>query len=119
MSFGSGSSLDWTSITKAALTAENSPAWLCSGINAEWMYSDGIAHKNEGGVEILVILFGIVFIEFGGLLSIDGEEVGAGITGPQWFEELLEGRMEAYRSSDILWRVQLSSLLTTWDRVEL
>ena len=73
------------------------------------MDSYRIAHKNEGGVEILVILFGIVFIKFGGLPSIDGEEVGAGITGPQWLEELLEGRMEAYCRSGILWRVQLSS----------
>ena len=69
-----------------------------------WMYPDRNAHKNEGGVEVLVILLDIVFIEFGGLPSIDGEEVGAGITGPQWFEELLEGRMEAYRRSDIVRR---------------
>ena len=27
--------------------------------------------------------------------------------------------MQAYHRSDILWRVQLSSWLTTWDRVEL
>ena len=73
------------------------------------MHLDRIAHKNEGRIEILVILLGIVSVEFSGLLAIDGEEVGAGIVGPQWFEELLEGRMEAYRRSDILWRVQLSS----------
>jgi hypothetical protein len=56
MSFGSGSSLDWTSITKAELTAEKSPAWLPSKVSVEWMYLDRIAHKNEGRVEILVIL---------------------------------------------------------------
>ena len=83
------------------------------------MYSDRIAHKNESCVEVLVILLGIVSVEFGGLLAIDGEEVGAGIVGSQWFEELLEGRMEAYHRSAVLWRVQLSSKRTTWDRAEL
>ena len=81
MSFGSGSSLDWTSITKAELTAENRPAWLDLGISAAWMYLDRITHENEGRVEILVVLFGIVSVKFGGLFAIDGEEVGAGIIG--------------------------------------
>ena len=77
------------------------------------MYSDRIAHKNESCVEVLVVLLGIVSVEFGGLLAIDGEKVSAGIVGSQWLEELLEGRMEAYRRSGILWRVQLSSKHTT------
>ena len=93
MSFGSGSSLDWTSITKAELIAENSPAWLCSGISAGRVYLDRIAYKNESCVEILVILLGTVSVKFGGFLAIDREEVSTGVVGSQWFEELLEGRM--------------------------
>ena len=82
MPFGSGSSLDWTSVTKANPTAENRLAWLSSGVSVEWMYSDRIAHKNEGRIEILVILLGVVSVKFGGL----GEEVGARNVGSEWFE---------------------------------
>ena len=71
------------------------------------MYSGRVAYKNESCVEVLVILLGIVSVEFCGLLAIDGEEVSTGIVGSQWLEELLEGRMEACRRSDILWRVRL------------
>ena len=106
-------------MTKAELTAENRPAWLPSGVNVGQTHPDWITHKDQGGVEVLVILLGIVSVEFGGFLAIDGEEVGAGVVGFQWLEELLEGRTEAYRRSDIWWRVRLSSRLTTWDRVEL
>ena len=65
------------------------------------MHSDRITHKNESRVEILVVLLHIIFVELVGLLAIDGEEVNAGVTCPQWLKELLEGRMEAYRKSDI------------------
>ena len=102
MSFGSGSSLDWTSITKVERTAENRPAWLPSRVSAERMYFDRIPHRNEGHIEILVLLLGVVFIEFEGLLAMDGEEVGARILGFQWLGGLVEGRVEVYRRSDTL-----------------
>ena len=68
-----------------------------------------IVNKDQGGVEILVILLGIVSVKFGSLLAIDSEEVGAGVVGLQWLEELPEGRVEANRRSDTPCRVQLSS----------
>ena len=68
---------------------------------------------------ILVILLHVVFVKFGGLLAINGKEVSAGIFGPQRFDKLLEGGMEAYHRSDILWQVQLSSGRTIWGRAEL
>lgn len=48
-SLGSGWSLDWTSMTKAELTAENRPA-----------YEKGSENKNQRGVEVLIILLDVV-----------------------------------------------------------
>ena len=57
-----------------------------------------ITYENEGGVEVLVVLLRIVSVKLVGLLSIDGKEVGAGIIGSQWLEELFEGGVEARKS---------------------
>ena len=51
--------------------------------------------EDEGGVEVLVVLFRIVSVKLLGFSAVDGEEVGTGIVGPEGFEELLEGGMEA------------------------
>ena len=66
------------------------------------MHSDRIAHENEGRAKVLVTLLGIVSVKLGGLLAIGGEEGSTGIIGPRWLEELLEGRMDAFRESDVL-----------------
>ena len=50
---------------------------------------------------------------------MDGEEVGARILGFQWFEELVEGRVEAYRRSNTLWLVHYQADAPLQDRVEL
>jgi len=52
-------------------------------------------HKDKGCVQILVVLFRIVPVKLVGLLAIDGEEVGSGIVGPQWVEELFEDGVQA------------------------
>ena len=53
-----------------------------------------VTHKDKGCVQVLVILFRVVSVELVGLLAINGEEVGAGIVGPQWVEELFEGGVD-------------------------
>ena len=78
--------------------------------------------EDEGGVEVLVVLFRIVSVKLFGFSAVDGEEVCPGIVGPEGFEELLEGGMEAsglecqsisnyYTGVKWVWR-------TTWDRFE-
>ena len=51
--------------------------------------------EDEGGVQVLVVLFRIISVELFGFSAVDGEEVSPGIFGPEGFEELLEGGMEA------------------------
>ena len=57
--------------------------------------SDGLAHEDEGGVAILIVLPCVASVKFFGPSVIDGEEVGAGIVGSRWFEEFLEGGVKA------------------------
>ena len=54
-----------------------------------------ITHEDESGIEIFVIFLGVLSVELFGFLSIDGEEVGAGVVCSQRIEELFEGGMEA------------------------
>jgi hypothetical protein len=82
----------------AVLTAENRPAWLPSRISAERKYWKQNAHEDEGGVQVFVVLPCIVSVELFGFSAVYGEEVGAGIVGPQRVEEFLEGGMEASES---------------------
>ena len=65
-------------------------------INTE--YGSTRTHEDEGRVQVFVVLLRIVSIKLVGLLSIDGEEVGSGVVGPERFNEFLEGGMEASRS---------------------
>ena len=76
--------------------------------------------EDEGGVEVLVVLFHIISVKLFGFSAVDGEEVGPGIVGPEGFEELLEGRLEAgglecQRISNYYTGVKWV-LRTTWDR---
>ena len=52
-------------------------------------------HKDEGSVEVLVILPGALSVKLIRFLAVDSEEVCAWVIGPQWLEELLEGGLEA------------------------
>jgi len=54
-----------------------------------------MAHENEGCVQILVILFHIIPVKLSRFPTVNGEEVGARVLGPQGVEELLEGGLEA------------------------
>ena len=78
--------------------------------------------EDEGGVEVLVVLFRIVSVKIFGFSAVDGEEVCPRIVGPEGFEELLEGRLETgglecQRISNYYTGVKWV-LRTTWDRFE-
>ena len=75
----------------AELTAEKRPACVSPDLVFSAEGGNMATHEDEGRVEILVVLPRIVSVKLVGLLTIDGEEVGAGIIGPQWVEELFEG----------------------------
>ena len=52
-------------------------------------------HKDEAGVEVLVVLPDILAVKFVGFPAVGGEEVSARIVGRQWFKEVFEDGMEA------------------------
>ena len=54
-----------------------------------------MTHKDEGGVQVLVVLFRVIAVKLFGFSAVYGKEVGSGIIGPQRFGELFEGGMEA------------------------
>jgi len=95
MSFGSGSSLDWTSIMTAEPTAEKRPACAPPGSELNAEYGNKTADEDEGRVQILVILFRVIAVKLSRFSAVCGEGVGSGITGPQRVKEFLEGGMEA------------------------
>jgi len=78
--------------------------------------------EDEGGVQVLVVLFRIVSVKLFGFPTVHGEEVGSGIVGPEGFKELLEGGLEAgglecQRISSYYTGVKWVRR-TTWDRFE-
>ena len=78
--------------------------------------------EDEGGVQVLVVLFRIVSVKIFGFPAVHGEEVCPGIVGPEGFKELFEGGMEAgglecQRISNYYTGVKWV-LRTTWDRFE-
>ena len=80
ISFELGSSLDWTSMMKAEVTAETRPAYSTQTTVVRLRTQVKRAEKtdeDEGGVEVFVILSGVVLVKLVGVLAIDGEEVGA------------------------------------------
>jgi len=95
VSFGSGSSFDWTSIMKAELTAENRPACVSPDSAFSKGHRNETTNEDEGCIQVLVILFRVIAVKFRRFSAVCGEEVGSGIVGPQRFKELFEGRMEA------------------------
>ena len=60
-------------------------------------YGDALTHKDEGRVQVFVVLPGIISIKLSRLSTVYGEEVGPGVVGSEGFKELLEGGMEAGR----------------------
>jgi len=77
--------------------------------------------EDEGGVEVLVVLFRIISVKLFGFSAIHGEEVVSGIVGSEGFKKLFEGGMEAgglecqhisnYLTTTVNWVRR-----TTWDR---
>ena len=80
---------------KAELTAENRPACTHLGSATSTESGNDSTDKDEGGVQVLVILFRVITVKLFGFSTVYGKEVGSGIIGPQWFSELSEGGMEA------------------------
>ena len=79
--------------------------------------------EDEGGVEVLIVLFRIIFVKLFGFPAIHSEEVVSGIVGSEGFKELLEGGMEAgglecQRISNYLTTAVKWVRRTTWDRFE-
>ena len=54
-----------------------------------------MTYEDESRVQILVILPGVVFVEFFRLPSIDGEEVSPRLIGSDWVDEIFKGGMES------------------------
>ena len=74
MSFGSGSSFDWTSMMNAELTAENRPAWVRFGVSVQYGDKNRTTHENEGCVQILVILFHVISVKTTRLPAVHSEK---------------------------------------------
>ena len=60
-SFGSGWRPEWTSMTKAELTAENRPTYK-SGLGCSWERTIKTTYENQGDIEVLVVLLDVVRI---------------------------------------------------------
>ena len=60
-------------------------------------YGDALTHKDEGRVQVFVVLPGIISVKLSRLSAVYGEEVGPGVVGSEGFKEVLEGGMEAGR----------------------
>ena len=80
---------------KAELTAENRPACTHLDSASSTECGNNLTHKDEGGVQVLVVLFRVIAVKLFGFSAVYGKEVCSGIIGPQRFGELFEGGMEA------------------------
>ena len=79
----------------AELTAENRPACVPPGSVFGADCGNKTTDEDEGRVQVLVVLFRVISVKLSRLSAVDSEKVGSGIVGPQWFEEVFEGGMEA------------------------
>ena len=81
---------------KAELTAENRPACRTS-LYLALSFRDGnkTTDEDKRRVQVLVILFRVIPVKLFRFFAVCGKEVGPGIVGPEWFDELFEGGMEA------------------------
>jgi len=80
---------------KAELTAENRPACVPPDSVLSTWYRKKTTDEDKGRVQVLVVLFRVIAIELSRFSTVHGEEVGSGVIGPQRFEVLFEGRVEA------------------------
>ena len=79
----------------AELTAENRPAWVPPGsVFGRGLDSDA-THEDKGYAQVIVVLLDIFTVKLPGFPAVRSEEVGVRVIGPQWIEELFEGRLEA------------------------
>ena len=92
-SFGSGRSPEWTSITKAELTAENKPA--CKDRSDNSRSERHTTYKNQGGIEVLVVLLDIVGVVLGRLPLVHCVEVETSVVILDGLEERSESILEA------------------------
>ena len=58
-------------------------------------YGNTPAHKNEGCVQVLVVLPRIISVKLLGFSAVYCEEVGSGVIGPERLKKLFEGGMDA------------------------
>jgi len=81
-------------------------------------YGDAPTDEDEGGIQVIVVLPGIISVKLFGFSAVHGEEVCSGIVGPEGFKELLEGGMEARRSGCQHYAATVVKWIwrTTWDR---
>ena len=88
----------------AELTAENRPACVIPGLAFSTGCRNLRTYKDERRVQVFVVLSSVISVELFGFSAVHGKEVGPRVIGPQWIEELLEGRIEAgyCEISDIL-----------------
>jgi len=93
-SFGLGWRPEWTSITKAELTAENRPAYK-NGLGGPWERTTKAAYEDQGGVEVLVVLLNIVCVILDRLLLVHGVEIETGVIVLDGLEEYSESILKA------------------------
>ena len=84
-SVGSSWSLDWTSMTKAELTAENRPACEC-GQHIINRSTQRCTYEYQGGVEILVVFLHVFGIVLHRLSFVHGIEVKLGVVVLDWLQ---------------------------------
>jgi hypothetical protein len=95
-SLGSGWSFEWTSMTKAELTAENRPAYSrCKMIGESGWWG---THENQRSVEVLFVLLDIIGVVLGRLPLVHHVEVEAGVVGLDGLEERFESIVKAMYS---------------------
>ena len=93
-SFGLGWRPEWTSMTKAELTAENSPAYK-NGSGGSQERTVGTTYEDQGGVEVLVVLLDVVCIILDRLPLVHRVEIEAGVVVLDGLEECPESILEA------------------------
>ena len=79
----------------AELTAENIPACVCPDSALSTQDNNQTTDEDEEHVQVLVVLFRVIPVKFPRFFTVCSEEASPGIIDLQWFEEFLEGGMEA------------------------
>ena len=72
-------------VMKAELTAENRPAWE-HGQRDMGVKGNAGTHKNQGGIEILIILLHVIGVVLHRLPFVHGIEIKLGVIVLDWLE---------------------------------